>query len=201
MQQLDLEARQKEIYNLPAEALQNLVRLLGEPGGRQLLQQRAAFYSEKLLTRDQRQSNFYDILLESVTDPSEYSTIMRVLGMYPLTLIAVTIATHRVQENFRKRHLSSVDQIETLGELTAYGPSQGTDYSNSIVRLILDRSRQNPLRVPQPFAEDRQTLLTMFAPVIYQDVVADYDEIGEVVWHDNKVSINFLCRMKKRSER
>ena len=69
MQQLDLEARQKEIHNLPAKALQDLARLLGEPSGRQMLQQRAAFYSEKLLTNDQRQSNFYDLLLESVIDP------------------------------------------------------------------------------------------------------------------------------------
>ncbi len=74
MQQLDLEARQKEIHNLPVEALQDLARLLGEPSGRQIFQQRAAFYSEKLLTQDQRQSNFYALLLESVTDPSEYST-------------------------------------------------------------------------------------------------------------------------------
>ena len=190
MQQLDLEARQKEIHNLPAEVLQDLARMLGEPSDRQRLQQRAAFYSEKLLTHDQRQANFYDILLESVTDPSEYSTTMRILGIYPLTLIPVTIVTHRVQEKFRRRHLAPVDQIETLGELTAYKPSHATDYSGCIVRLILDRSRQNPLRVPRPSAADRQTLLTMFAPVIYQDVAADYDKIGEVVWRDNKVAIN-----------
>ena len=190
MQQLDLEARQKEINNLPAEALQDLARLLGEPSGRQMLQQRAAFYSEKLLTHDQRQSNFYDLLLESVTDPSEYSTTMRILGIYPLTLIPVTIVTHRVQNKFRKHHLVAADQIEILGELTAYKPSHVTDYSDRIVRLILDRSRQNPLRVPRPSAADRQTLLTMFAPVIYQDVAGDYDEIGEVVWQDDKVKIN-----------
>mgnify|MGYP001824303415 CR=1 FL=1 len=190
MQQLDLEARQKEIHNLPADALQDLARLLGEPSGRQMLQQGAAIYSEKLLTHDQRQANFYDLLLESVTDPSEYSTTMRILGIYPLTLIPVTIVTHRVQEKFRKCHLAAVDQIEILGELTAYKPSHVTNYSDRIVRLILDRSRQNSLRVPRPSASDRQTLLTMFAPVIYQDVAADYDEIGEVVWQGNKVNIN-----------
>jgi hypothetical protein len=155
-----------------------------------MLQQGAAIYSEKLLTHDQRQANFYDLLLESVTDPSEYSTTMRILGIYPLTLIPVTIVTHRVQEKFRKRHLAAVDQIEILGELTAYKPSHVTNYSDRIVRLILDRSRQNSLRVPRPSASDRQTLLTMFAPVIYQDVAADYDEIGEVVWQGNKVKIN-----------
>jgi len=190
MQQLDLEARQKEIRNLPADALNDLALLLGEPSGRQILQQRAAFYSDKLLTSDQRQPNFYEVLLASVTDPSEYSTAMRIMGIYPLTLIPVTLVTHRVQEKFRKRHSAPVDQIETLGELTAYGPSHVTDYSDHIVHLILDRSRQNALGVPRPSAADRQTLLKIFAPVIYQDVAAEYDKIGEVVWQDNKVNIN-----------
>ncbi len=190
MQHLDLEARQKEIRNLPAGALKDLARLLNEPIGRQMLQERTAFYSEKLLTHDQRQPNFYEVLLESVTDPSEYLTAMRVVGLYPLTLIPVTSVTHSVQEKFRKWHHIPADQLETLGELTAYGPSHVTDYSDRIVRLILDRSRQNALGVPRPSAGDRQTLLTMLAPVIYQDVAADYDEIGEVVWQDHKVSIN-----------
>ena len=190
MQQLDLEARKKEIHNLPAAALKNLARQLSEPTGRQMLQQRAAFYSEKLLTHDQRLPDFYEVLLRAVTDPSEYSTTMRVLGIYPLTSMPVTSMTRRVQDKFRKWHFAPVDQIETLGELTAYRPSQGTEYSDHIVRLILDRAIQNPLRVPRPSTVDQQTLLTMFAPVIYQDVAADYDKIGEVMWQDNKVSIN-----------
>ena len=190
MQQLDLEARQTEIYNLPPEALKELARHLGEPTGRPRLRQKAVFYSEMLLTHDQGRSGFYELLQESAAAPSEYSTPMRIMGFYPLTLIPVTIVTHRVQEKFRRRHLAPVDQIETLGELTAYKPLHVTEYSDRIVRLILDRSRKNPLRVPRLSAADRQTLLTMFAPVIYQDVAADYDKIGEVVWRDNKVDIN-----------
>jgi hypothetical protein len=190
MQQLDLEARQKEIRNLPYEALKNLARLLGEPIGRERLRQKTAFYSEMLLTHDQEQADFYELLQESVVDPSEYSTALRIMGFYPLTLIPVTIVTHRVQERFRKRHLAPVDQIETLGELTAYEPALDVGYSDRVVRLILNRSRQNALGVPRLAAKDRQTLLTMFAPVIYQDVAADYDEIGEVVWQSTKVGVN-----------
>ena len=190
LQQLDLEARQKEIRNLPADAFKDLVHLLGGPTERQALQERAALYSEKLLTHDQRLPDFYEVLLRAVTVPSEYSTAMRVVGIYPLTSIPVTAVTRNVQEKFKKLHRAPVDQIETLGELTAYGPSQGTEYSDYIVRLILDRSRQNALRVPRPSTVDQLTLLTMFAPLIYQDVAADYDEIGEVGWQDNKVWIN-----------
>ena len=80
LQQLDLEARQREIHNLPAAALKDLARQLGEPAGRQMLQERAAFYSAKMLTHDQRLPDFYEVLLGAVTDPSEYSTAMRVVG-------------------------------------------------------------------------------------------------------------------------
>jgi hypothetical protein len=190
LQQLDTEARQREIYNLPTAALKDLARQLGEPAGRQMLQERAAFYSAKILTHDQRLPNFYEVLLGAVTDPSEYSTAMRVVGIYPLTSIPVTAVTRNVQEKFRKWHHAPADQIKILGALTAYVPSRSTEYSEETVRLILNRSKQNALLIPQPSVADLKTLLEMFAPIINQDVAGVYDSIGEVVWRDNKVGIN-----------
>jgi len=190
MQQLDLEARQKEIHNLPVAALNDLVRELGEPVGRQMLQQRAAFYSEKMLNHDQRLPNFHEVLKTAVTDPSEYSTAMRVIGIYPVTSMPVTAVTRRVQEKFRKWHHAPAGELDILGALTAYVPSRSTEYSEQTARLVLNRSRQNALLIPQPSIADQQTLLAMFAPIINQDVAAAYDNIGEVEWQDNKVSIN-----------
>ncbi len=190
LQQLDLEARQKEIHNLPAAALKDLARELGEPTGRKMLQAQAAFYSEKMLIHDERRPDFYEVLLEAVTDPSEYSTTMRVFGIYPLTSIPVATVTRSVQEKFRKWHHTPPNRLETLGELTTYLPSWNTEYSEKTVRLVLNRSRQNELHIPQPSSADQKTLLAMFAPVLNQDVAASYDHIGEVVWQDNKVGIN-----------
>jgi hypothetical protein len=155
-----------------------------------MLQARAAFYSEKMLINDQRLPDFYEVLLRAVTDPSEYSTAMRVAGIYPLTAIPVTAVTRRVQEKFRKWHHTPPDQLETMGELTAYVPSRSTEYSEQTVRLVLNRSRQNALLIPQPSIADQKILLAMSAPVIIQDVAADYDNIGEVVWQDDKVSVH-----------
>jgi hypothetical protein len=190
MQQLDLEARQKEIHNLPVTALNDLARELGESAGRQILQQRAAFYSEKMLTHDQRLANFHEVLLRAVTDPSEYSTAMRVIGIYPVTSMPVTAVTRRVQEKFRKWHHTPAGQLAILGALTAYVPARSMEYSEQTARLVLNRSRQNALLTPRPSILDQQTLLAMFAPVINQDVAAAYDNIGEVVWRDKKVGIN-----------
>lgn len=190
MQKLDLAARRKEIQNLSAEDLKNLARRVGEPADRKLLIVRATFHSDRLLAHDQRQPNFYQTLQAAVAAPSEYSTAMRVIGIYPLTSIPVTAVTRRVQERFRKWHHAPADQLETLGNLTAYGPSPGPAYSESIVRRILERSRLNALGLPHPTIADQQILLAMFAPVINQDVAEAYDKIGEVIWHNGAVSIN-----------
>jgi len=190
LQQLDIEARQREIHNLPSAAVKDLARQLGEPAGRQMLQERTAIYSEKMFTHDQRLADFYEVLLGAITDPSEYSTAMRVVGIYPLTSIPVTAVTRNVQEKFRKWHHAPADQLEILGALTAYVPSRSTEYSEETVRLILNRSKQNALLIPQPSIADQKTLLEMFAPIINQDVAGVYDSIGEVVWQDNKVGIN-----------
>jgi hypothetical protein len=190
MQQLDLAARRKEIQNLPAEDLKDLMRRLGEPPDRSILINRVAFYAEQLLAHDQRRPNFFPTLQAAVIAPSEYSTAMRVVGLYPLTSIPVTAVTRRVQEKFKQWHHAPADQAEIVGELTAYGPLQPQAYDESIARRIAVRSRQNALGVPQPSISDQQILLAMFAPVIYQDVAAAYDRIGQIVWHQGKVSID-----------
>jgi hypothetical protein len=190
MQKLDLKARRKEIQNLPAGDLKDLTRRLGEPADRKILLYRATVYSDRLLAHDQHQPDFYQTLQTAVTTPSEYSTAMRVVGIYPLTSIPVTSLTRRVQDKFKKWHHAPADQLDIEGQLTAYGPSPGPTYSESIVRNILERSSLNAFGVPQPSIADQQVLLAMFAPVIYQDVAAAYDEIGEVIWHHDKVSVN-----------
>jgi hypothetical protein len=58
LQQLDIEARKKEIRNLPSGTVRELARDLGEEPDRQILQGRVADYSEKLLTHDQGRPDF-----------------------------------------------------------------------------------------------------------------------------------------------
>ena len=190
LQQLDLEARRKEIQNLPAVALKDLTDRLGEPSDRQMLLKRAAFYSEKMLLHDQNNPDFYNVLLQAVTEPSEYSSAMRVVGMYPLAAIPVISVTRNVQAKFSKWHRARSGAIDIQGVLTAYTPGVVTEYSEQTVRHILDRSRQNALLVPLPSIAEQDILLAMFAPVIKQDVAADYDNVGEVTWQDSNVCIN-----------
>ena len=190
LQRLDLQARRKEIQNLPDENVEDLARRIGVSADRKILYNRAASYSEALLSHDKERPGFFEALRSAVINPSEYTTALRIVGLYPLASMPVTTVTLRLQDEFKKWHHSPADQLETLGELTAYEPAQSLKYSQQTVRLILNRSRRNALGVPLPSDADQKLLLAMFAPVIYQDVAAVYDKIGEVVWCGNKVSVN-----------
>jgi hypothetical protein len=190
MQQLDLEARRKEIFNLPQDQFENLTWHMGERFDRFALMQRVKFYSDRLLLHDQRHPDFYATLHKAVVIPDEYSTTMRVIGIYPLTSLPVALVTHGVYDDMRDWHQLPRDELVTRGEIRGYGPARHTAYSQQKIRAILKRSEQNPLGIPLPSGSDRQILLATFAPLFFQDVAADYDEIGEVAWKDNLVTVN-----------
>ena len=89
MQQLDIEARKTEIQTLPATEVEKLAAAFGHLPDRRILQAKAISYSDKLLAHDQRRPDFYEVLLVTVQDSDEYSTLMRIFGLYPIASIPV----------------------------------------------------------------------------------------------------------------
>jgi hypothetical protein len=170
--------------------LQKLTGRLTDVSDRKTLLQRTTLVSNNLLTHDLAQPNLFKTLQAAIAVPTEYTTALRVVGIYPLTSMPVTAVTRRVQKEFEQWHRAPADQLEIIGELTAYAPGVEPLYSQETVRQILDRSSRNAFGVPRPSPADRKILLDMFAPVIYQDVAADYDEIGEIVWRNEKITVD-----------
>ena len=189
MQRLDVDAREIEIQNLPASAVQKLAAGFEDGPGRKILHEKVISYSNKLLAHDQLRPDFFAVLQAAVHNSSEYSTVMRAFGLYPITFIPVALVTHSVFSEIAEWHQLSPDQLQTLGTLTAYGPAEIADFSSRDVHKILERSKQNPLGIPIPSETDQKTLLAVFAPVLIQDLAADYDKIGEVVWGDEQIEI------------
>ena len=189
MQQLDIEARETEIRNLPASALEKLAVGFENVPDRKILHEKVISYSNKLLAHDQLRPDFYAALQEAVKNSSEYSTVMQVFGLYPIASIPVALVTHSVFDEIAEWHQLPPDQLQTQGTLTAYGPVKPVDFSSQDVQKILERSKQNPLGIPIPSETDQKTLLAVFAPVIIQDLAADYDKIGAVVWSDEQIEI------------
>ena len=190
MQQLDIAARSAEIQNLPESEVQRLADAFGLVSDRKILQKEVVFYSNKLRAHDQRRPDFYEVLKVTVQNSDEYSTLMRIIGLYPLASIPVAIVTHRVYEEIAEWHEQPYDELEPLGALTAYGPAGALDFTGQEVWTIMQQSKQNPLRIPLPSNADQKRLLAVFAPVIIQDLAEDYDKIGAVVWADKKPGVD-----------
>jgi len=190
MQQLDIEARKTEIQTLPATEVEKLAAAFGHLPDRRILQAKAISYSDKLLAHDQRRPDFYEVLLVTVQDSDEYSTLMRIFGLYPIASIPVAIVTHRVYDEIAEWHRLPPDALQPLGTLTVFGPAETLEFSGKTVQEILERSRQNPLAIPLPSVVDQKTLSAIFAPVIIQDLAADYDKPGAMVWGNKRLEID-----------
>ncbi len=190
MQQVDLSVRETEIRTLPDSEVEKLAAAFGVLPDRSILQSKAISFSDKMLAHDRLRPDFYDVLLAAVQDSDEYSTLMRIFGLYPIAVIPVAIVTHRVFDEIAEWHQLPPGALQVQGTLTAFGPAESLEFSGKAVREILSRSRQNPLAIPLPSVSDRKTLSAIFAPVIIQDLAAEYDRLGAVVWDDKQLEID-----------
>jgi hypothetical protein len=101
---------------------------LNESVDRYTLFSRATFYSHKLLAHDQRRPDFYATLQKAVEIPDEYSTTMRVIGLYPIASLPVAAVTHNVFEEIAEWHRIPMHELETVGAVKIYGPDQRHPY-------------------------------------------------------------------------
>ena len=190
MLQHNLDAREKEIKNLPDSAVGDLAARLGEPSDRNALIEKVKSYSKKSLSHDQNKTDFYDALKSAQRIPDEYSIVMRTFGLYPLWAPPIAYVTDGVYDEFRQWHKTPPEDLEIQGNLKTYVPLLNVKLSGQDVSRIFGSSKRNALGVPALSSQEIQKLVRAYAPIIYQDVVADYDDIGQVFWNDRHVSIN-----------
>jgi len=192
MRQLDIEARMKEIRNLPESALADLAAQLGEIPEREILARKLFFYSEKLFQHDKKQEGFYEVLKAAINNGSgEYSILMRTLGLYPVFSLPVLYATNSSYNEFRQWHKKPLNDIEVQGQMKVYVPTQNKRFPKEDVSRMFGPSKRNILGIPQLTKAEMEELTIAMAPVFYQDVVDDYDKFGQVVWEGDRVAINY----------
>jgi hypothetical protein len=122
--------------------------------------------------------------------PDEYSTAMRIFGLYPLAYIPENIITHNVRETIRGWFETPPEKLPVQGRPKTYAPADRGFISEKGLRAFLGQSSKNPLNVPRPGPEEERRLAVALAPVIIQDVAAPYDEIGCVVWKGDLPSVD-----------
>jgi hypothetical protein len=190
MVRLGRTARCKEIQNLPRGVVDTLLAEDGRHSGREALQARAAAAAAELFDHDRRQPSFSEALKDAVVVPQEYATYRRVFGLYPLAAIPVNIATRRAYRKFENWHRSPASELEVEGVLTEFVPAGVGNRAADMPAEIFAAARLNAFGLPELSQADTLALVRFYAPVITQDVVADYDHIGEVVWAEGAVTID-----------
>jgi hypothetical protein len=190
MLRLDRTGRKKEILNLPENGLATLKDEIGGFENRSQLLSLISKHSAMLLEADRRHPAFRERLQAEVDVPDEYSTAMRIFGLYPIAAIPVSIATHSAYGTFRKWHRQPLEELETLGTVSVYRPAEGEgDIDRNVSELFIS-GRIDAIGLVDLDAPAAAYLARTFAPVISQDVVADYDRFGAVEWVEGTVSIN-----------
>ena len=116
MQSLDLKARKKEIAHLTSRETGSLDRTSYEA--------RLEFCSNWLLHSDKGRTEFDSVLSSRLEVPDEYSTFMRVIGLYPVFLIPVAGVTENVRNKIRSTFERDLKDLPIEGRLQTYAPRE-----------------------------------------------------------------------------
>lgn len=189
MRKLDLEAREKELRNLPDEVVLKLDSTGKGNPARERLYSHLRSCSETLLDHDKSHADFYETLYSFVDVPDEYSFLMRVAGLYPLASIPVTMATAKVREGFRSWFNANVEDLPIEGRLITVGPAAQCSLHEGEIEETIEKSKQNSLGIPTLDQTQASKLAGHFAPIFVQDVAAPYDRFGRVVWRNDRIDI------------
>ncbi len=185
MRMLDLEAREKEISNLPDAAISSLSSKQGTPSNRRQFYEQVQSCSETLFQHDKTRPDFYETLIPFVHVRDEYSLAMRVFGLYPLVAVPVAVATDLSRRKVQSWYDMNLENLPVDGRLRAFIPAEGFSLSDHEIRAVIDASSQNAQGVPLPDQDLGKKLVRHFAPVFVQDVAASYDQIGRIAWRGN----------------
>lgn len=189
MQELDLKARKKEIRNLPDSAIARLTLRFGLEAHREALMEKAYSASETLFRHDQNSSTFHRTLSKAVLYPEDYSNLLRVIGLYPVSSLGVALLTHKVRSEFKTWYDTDLNKLDVRGDIHAFSPPNNTSVSVEHLPRLL-QTTQNFLGFPDLSPDQKRQVAAALAPFIYQDVAGAYDRPGMVFWEQKQVKID-----------
>ncbi len=181
LQNLDQTARHYEVANLPQSGDD---ARSSSPG----LNERIRSCGSSLRASELAMKTYREKLREAAVVPPAYQPYKRVLGLYPITSQFVLAGVRRLHREIGDTFATPLSQLPVLGELVIYNPPQTqAPLNKQEVVEILNRSVDNPLRIPQLAAADRQRLFATFAPRWEVDEVSENDRIGQPSWASDTV--------------
>jgi hypothetical protein len=184
MLDLNLQAREKEIRNLPEPVSSSF------SSDREGLLSQMKVCSQELLKHDRTKPHFYSLLEPEAVVQDEYSFLMRAAGLYPLFALPVSAVAEKARRKMRNRFGVDLEEIPKEGTFRAYVPEKRNSLSAKEFEQILRTSRKNSLKTPRLDEDGARRLVAYFAPVFIQDVAASYDRIGRVYWKDGRAEVD-----------
>jgi hypothetical protein len=168
---LDMEARRYEIMNLPAGEAPVLLDAF----------ERTQSCGKLLRELDMARPEARRMLLERARVPDDYSTGMRVLGLYALSKFAFADGVKRYEAQMREA-FARQPAAPDGAVLIRHAPPLARPLARERVAAILQRSALNPLGIPEPGESELGEMLATFAPSFEVEVRADYDRFGALRW-------------------
>jgi hypothetical protein len=119
------------------------------------------------------------MLLARAEVPDDYSTALRVAGLYALTRYPFAAGVREWESEmsaaFARAPGSSLPVVR-------YAPPPAQPRSREAIGRLLVASAANPLGLPEPDAEDLADLLAAYAPSFEVEIGGDYDRFGQLRW-------------------
>ena len=163
--ELDAESRQYEFQNLPG---------LNEEARVQLLR-RARDCAKQMQHADLATPAGRDALLAAARVPDDYSTALRIFGLYYLTRIPFAAGVRRWQndtlETFRREPDPAVHRVR-------YAPPLAPSVPRGVVAGVLARAAFDPLGHPRLTAHELARIASAYAPSLEIEIAGEHDRFG-----------------------
>jgi len=180
MAQLAVTGRQLEYQNLPA-SLQNSLSMAvpGKSSITESLQTCATVLVDKVTNHTALQEQ----LRANISVPDNYSLTKRIVGVYPISSLAVAFGVNRLHKETAKQFQQPLDDIPIKGKLTFYGPPivmpSVLPKMNETAQNI---NKENALGMPLYTSSQWQSLWERHAPILAVDTISADDRVGSPVW-------------------
>jgi 8-oxo-dGTP pyrophosphatase MutT (NUDIX family) len=170
LHELDLDARRHELQNLKA--------MSGETARAQSLR-RARDCGVLMRGADLASAQSRAALLGAAKVPDDYSTVMRIFGLYYLTQIPFAAGVRRWEQDTREAFARAPDDARPR---VRYAPPAAPAVTRGAVSGLLARATFDPLGQLLLSPRELDRLAVAYAPSFEIEVGGDYDRFGWVRW-------------------
>ena len=146
LRELAVEARKSEVFSLTDSALQAIADKLNllNPLSRGQLWTRTLQEEDQLFSYDRKHSDFYQAVIDSAEVEDDYSTPMRVFGLYPLAYLPVAFVTDRAYDKIRTKNKRRFEEQVLRGSLVRYTYERQREPKANSAREILQNHEKTP---------------------------------------------------------